>query len=108
MRTLDSGPSTWISSSLSSCLALLLAWLAVLARARFLAMNSSSCRRLVSVVAFTRRSCSRRSSTIGQVGVDVAREHRQLAAGELERVRAGSLQKLAVVRDDQAAGLGIR
>ena len=104
-RTVGSAPAISISCSRSSCLALLRAWLAVLALARFLAMNVSSCRRLVSVVAFTRRSCSRRSSTIGQVRVDVAGEHRELAARQLERVRAGALEERAIVRDDQAAAV---
>ena len=44
---------------------------------------------------------------IRQIGLDVAGIHRELAAGELERVRAGLLEKLAVVRNDQEAAVEI-
>ena len=69
--------------SFSSCLALLRAWLAVLALARFLAMNVSSCFRLAIVAALTRRSCSRRSADIAEVRVDVAGEHLELARAKV-------------------------
>jgi hypothetical protein len=44
---------------------------------------------------------------VGEVGVDVAGVHRELPARQLERVRAGALQKFAVVRDDEAAAVEV-
>ena len=63
-----------ISSRRSSCLLFDAGSVAVLARALFLAMNSSRCRRLASTAALVRSSCSRRSCLIFQKGVDLARE----------------------------------
>ena len=80
-------------SSFSSCRLLERARVAVLARALFLAMNSSRCRRFASTVAFVRSSRSRRSLLVFEKGVDLAGIHRQLAARQVERVRAGGARE---------------
>ena len=61
MLAVGSSPAISVISSRSSCLLFERARVAVLARALFLAMNSSSCRRLAKTAAFERSSCSRRS-----------------------------------------------
>ena len=97
-----SSPAISVSSRRSSCLPFDWARVAVLARALFLAMNSSRCRRLARMAAFERSSCSRFFALIFQKGVDLAGKHRQLAARQIERVAAGGAQKGPIVRDDQA------
>ena len=44
---------------------------------------------------------------VGEIGLDGARVHRELAAGDFERVIAGLLEKLAVVRNDQEAAVEV-
>ena len=105
MLAVGSSPAISVTSRRSSCLLFERARVAVLARALFLAMNSSSClplgqhrgvRPLVVLAALL---------LVFQKGVDLAGKHRQLAARQVERVAARRAQERPVVRDDQA-GLG--
>ena len=74
---------------------------AVLARALFLAMNSSRWRRLARMDSFERSSCWRFSRWNSRKASTLPGKARQLAPGQIERVVTGGAEKRPVVGDDQ-------
>ncbi len=102
MLTVGSSAAISTSSSFSSCFSFDFARVAVLARALFLAMNSSRCFILASTPAFDAFFVLAPLILVLPMGVDLPRVHCQFSAREFERVVAGRFQKRSIVRDDQA------
>ena len=101
MLTVGSSTAISVVCKRANCFALLRAWLAVEALARFLSMNRwelflfRNRRRIdtpIVLAAFV---------AIFQKGIDFSGKHRQLAASKFQRLRAGRIQEGAIVADDQ-------